>query len=516
MSVKIQLRRDTATDWASANPTLSLGEPGVETDTLKIKIGDGATAWNSLDYTTTTIFSELQNIPTTLAGYGITDASTTTEMNNAISLAVSDLVDTAPGALDTLNELAAAINDDANFSTTITDSIATKLPLAGGTMTGDITFNAGQQFDGRDVSADGAKLDTIEENADVTDTANVTAAGALMDSEVTNLAQVKTFDGSDYATSAQGALADSALQSVAFADLTTTPTTLSGYGITDAATSAQGALADSALQSETDTLDTVLSRGATSDTGINVGASTISGLTITGTVLDSSDSSPISITPSVTFDTAITVSDVVPSANTAIDLGTSSLRYREVHSQTVNAVDPDQDGFAGDGRVRTNRLYLGDETHSAYIYNAGNTGSIGLFGTIYPQGSIFHNGNYYTRWKSTSQLVNNAPSNPSGTVDVDFYDSDTHYFYQPTGELTVNFINLPSDNNRMINMRILIVHGATPYIPNSVQVSGSPVTIEWQNGVVPTGQTSSWDLVQFLLWRIGDAWYCMAQSNNYS
>ena len=59
-------------------------------------------------------------------------------------------------------------------------------------------------LDGRDVSVDGTKLDGIETAADVTDTANVTAAGALMDSEVTNLAQVKAFDSSDYATSAQG------------------------------------------------------------------------------------------------------------------------------------------------------------------------------------------------------------------------------------------------------------------------------------------------------------------------
>jgi len=61
--------------------------------------------------------------------------------------------------------------------------------------------------------ADHTKLDGIEAAADVTDTANVTAAGALMDSEVTNLAQVKAFSSSDYATAAQGALADSALQS---------------------------------------------------------------------------------------------------------------------------------------------------------------------------------------------------------------------------------------------------------------------------------------------------------------
>ena len=47
--------------------------------------------------------------------------------------------------------------------------------------------------------------------ADVTDTANVTSAGALMDSEVTNLAQVKAFDSTDYATAAQGTTADNAV-----------------------------------------------------------------------------------------------------------------------------------------------------------------------------------------------------------------------------------------------------------------------------------------------------------------
>jgi hypothetical protein len=50
MAVKIQLRRGTAAQWTSANPTLSEGEFGLETDTLNAKIGDGLTAWNSLAY----------------------------------------------------------------------------------------------------------------------------------------------------------------------------------------------------------------------------------------------------------------------------------------------------------------------------------------------------------------------------------------------------------------------------------------------------------------------------------
>jgi hypothetical protein len=50
MAVQIQFRRDTAANWTSANPTLAVGELGLETDTKFYKIGDGITAWVSLAY----------------------------------------------------------------------------------------------------------------------------------------------------------------------------------------------------------------------------------------------------------------------------------------------------------------------------------------------------------------------------------------------------------------------------------------------------------------------------------
>ena len=50
MADLIQIRRDTAANWTSANPTLAQGELGLETDTSKIKAGDGSTAWTSLGY----------------------------------------------------------------------------------------------------------------------------------------------------------------------------------------------------------------------------------------------------------------------------------------------------------------------------------------------------------------------------------------------------------------------------------------------------------------------------------
>ena len=77
MTARIQIRRDTSADWSSTNPTLSEGELGYETNTDKFKIGDGVTAWNSLDYVIyEPSFADILNKPTTVAGYGITDALT--------------------------------------------------------------------------------------------------------------------------------------------------------------------------------------------------------------------------------------------------------------------------------------------------------------------------------------------------------------------------------------------------------------------------------------------------------
>lgn len=51
VTAKIQIRKGTAAQWTSANPILLAGEIGFETDTGKIKIGDGSTTWATLVYT---------------------------------------------------------------------------------------------------------------------------------------------------------------------------------------------------------------------------------------------------------------------------------------------------------------------------------------------------------------------------------------------------------------------------------------------------------------------------------
>jgi len=51
MTTRIKLRRDTAANWTTTNPILAAGEPGLETDTGKIKYGDGVSRWNLLEHT---------------------------------------------------------------------------------------------------------------------------------------------------------------------------------------------------------------------------------------------------------------------------------------------------------------------------------------------------------------------------------------------------------------------------------------------------------------------------------
>ena len=89
------------------------------------------------------------NVPTQSASYNDTSAASTAY----VTTAVSGLIDSAPDTLNRLNEIAAALNDDANFNTTVTNSIAAKLPLAGGTMTGHLLLNNAIELRTKDTGA---------------------------------------------------------------------------------------------------------------------------------------------------------------------------------------------------------------------------------------------------------------------------------------------------------------------------------------------------------------------------
>jgi hypothetical protein len=86
---QIQIRRGTASQWTSANPTLAAGEFGYESDTGKFKIGDGSTAWNSLGYKASGTVTSIT------AGTGLSGGAITTSGTIAIDTATTVDVSTA-------------------------------------------------------------------------------------------------------------------------------------------------------------------------------------------------------------------------------------------------------------------------------------------------------------------------------------------------------------------------------------------------------------------------------------
>jgi hypothetical protein len=133
----------------------------------------GTTTLNNLALTGTVDFNAAR----------LTDIGTPTASTDAVTKAYADglitnLIDGAPAALDTLNELAAALDDDAAFHTTVTNSIAAKLPLAGGTMSGQLSLGANKIVSVADPTL--AQDVATKAYVDAADTTGLPLAGGTM------------------------------------------------------------------------------------------------------------------------------------------------------------------------------------------------------------------------------------------------------------------------------------------------------------------------------------------------
>ena len=176
--------------------------------------------------------------------------STDAASKGYVDAAVAAVIDSAPAALDTLNELAAALNDDASFATTVTNALAGKLALAGGTMTGDITLGANKITS----TATPATDDTLTRKGYVdsilgsaTDAATSAAAAASSATDAANSASAASTSASNASTSETNAATSASNASTSASNASTSASaasssaTSASNSATAAATSASNA-----------------------------------------------------------------------------------------------------------------------------------------------------------------------------------------------------------------------------------------------------------------------------------
>ena len=122
--------------------------------------------------------------------------------------------------------------------------------------------------------------------------------------------------------------------------------------------------------------------------------------------------------------------------------------------------------------------------------------------------------NGHTILQQTSEVLNPSIVDTS-TVNYDFTTGSIWYHGTASNNFTANFINLPTDDNRAITTTIIINQGATPYIPTSIEIDGTPQTLKWSGGTA-SGNANSIDIAGFTFIRVGGNWVqVLGQINNF-
>jgi hypothetical protein len=204
-------------------------------------------------------------------------------------------------------------------------------------------------------------------------------------------------------------------------------------------------------------------------------------ISFTGTVIDSVDSSSISFTPAVTFNSDIRIeNDLIIAGNIVYGnekLATESYVSTALEQVVVEALS-----------INASTVGLGNVTNES---KATMFTSPTFTGTSTFQQSV---------------EVLNTKTGATGTVDHDYSTGAIWYHTSLADNFTANFTNVPTTASRAISIVLVLIQGATPYVPNVLQIDGTPVTINWLAGLTPSGNASKKDIVSFTFTRIASSW----------
>lgn len=341
MATRMQQRRGTAAQWTAANPTLAAGEIGFETDTNKFKLGNGSSAWTSLGY--------------------FVDASVvfdSSEVQGVVDAAVAALVSTAPGALNTLGELANALNNDANYSVTISNAVGVLTTGAATAANNISTLTSGLATTNNTVSALTSTLtsqisNTIEVAANalslhaadttsihgISDTANLvyTNNSALTDERVPTNGSVSTEKlASSAVTSAK--IADDAVTSSKILDSAVTSAKIAANTIVNSDINSAAAIDQSKVADLTSDLAAKLSTATAASTYAPLASPALTGTPTAPTAAAATDSTQVATTAFVRAEVAALVNSAGSTLDTLGEIATALGNDANLSTTLTNSI----------------------------------------------------------------------------------------------------------------------------------------------------------------------------------
>ena len=389
-------------------------------------------------------FSDLTSTPTTIAGYGITDAVALT----GLSVSTASAGSAALAYNNSTGEFTFTPPDLSSYLTSYTETD----PVVGA-ITGI-------------VKADGA--------------GNISAAVA----------------GTDY------------LASVAFSDLTSTPTTIAGYGITDAVEDfADLGVTPTTISGYgiTDAFDGAFSSLTSKPT-------TIAGYGITDAVADFAD---LGTTPTTLAGYGIT--DAVASSGGNISLADDE--------KLIFGTDDDLEIFHNSSNgntiisetnnnlvIKGSNLFLQSSGSENYFRGAAN-GAVTLYYDNVAKFNTSASGIQIEAGVEEKFATTNAAT---GVTALDCATGHVHYLTSPAGDVTANFTNLNLTAEYATNLTVIINQGATPYEVTAVQIGGAAQTINWQGGSAPTGNANGIDSFSFTILNDGGTYVVLGQMVDFT
>jgi hypothetical protein len=444
----------------------------------------------------TSVSTSALNIPANIA--------TETYVNNQIS----SLVNAAPSALNTLNELASALGNDASFATTVTNSLAGKQATL----------------------VSGTNIKTIN-NSSILGSGNISVQAALVSG--TN---IKTVGGSSILGGG-----DLSLNISSLADAYASGTTLY-VGAKNNSISATGTLI----------VDTIGRGSLTSSANQNVmlgyasGYATSSGTgnTYVGALAAySSTTAQNNVAVGRTAGYALTTAENNSlfgayagfNLNTGVDntfIGANAGRDFTTGNNNIvigsnvgrNNLDGLNNTFIAGGTLGNRNTIIGrystGDTLNNNVIIADGAGTIRFRSDS--AGNITINGNItaatftgLVKLQQSSELIA-TKSNASSTVEHNFSESSIWYHTSISSNFTPNFTNVPTDTNWNNIVTLVLSQGATPYIPSSIQINGSSQTVKWLNGEVPIGNSNSIDVISFSLMRVSSGWIVLGSLTRFA